>query len=276
MFDELDNTIAVLLHDNRSPVKAVDVSFITPDKDFKPQNPTIDLFLYDVKENRELRDPTPILQRTGTTYIRQAAPVRIECSYIVTCWSDKTKEAKVAEEHRLLAQALKWLSGFPVIPTGALQGSMATNQLYAPPMMVAQLDPNKNSGEFWDALAIAPRPAFYLSVTVSMDLESEETGPLVTTHTTQTSPDAPRNADRLVQIAGRVLDPAGAGIAGAIVEMENQGQQAITGADGLYTFLRAPVGAQKLRVAATGFQVAEVTIEIPDFPDKYNVPLAKL
>ena len=28
----------------------------------------------------------------------------------------------------------------------------------------------KNAGEFWDALAVSPRPAFYLTVTLAMDL----------------------------------------------------------------------------------------------------------
>src|SRR5205814_5404024 len=56
MFDELDSTIATILNDAKSPVKGVHVSFITPDKDFKATEPTINLFLYDVKENRDLRE----------------------------------------------------------------------------------------------------------------------------------------------------------------------------------------------------------------------------
>ena len=142
----------------------------------------MDLFLYDVKENRELRDPTPIIEPSGTpgVSIRRAPPIRVDCSYIVTCWSTNTGPAKVVEEHRLLAETLSWLSRFPTIPPSFLQGSL-NNQLYPLPTIVAQMDPNKNAGDFWIALGIPPRPAFYLTATVAMLLGAGVETPLVTT-----------------------------------------------------------------------------------------------
>ena len=42
--------------------------------------------------------------------------------------------------------------------------------------MVAQMDPNKNAGDFWFALGIPPRPAFYLVATIAMDLDLKSKG----------------------------------------------------------------------------------------------------
>ena len=124
----------------------------------------------------------------------------------MTAWSKLTNENKVVEEHRLLAQALLWLTRFPTIPANYLQGTLA-NQIYSPSMLVAQVDPNKNAGEFWDALAIPPRPAFYLTVTIAMELGIQETGPLVTTRFTGFAPGFGSDTETLIQIGGRVLGP---------------------------------------------------------------------
>jgi hypothetical protein len=219
MFQDLDSTLSSMLNDGAMALPPIvppltellgaDISFITPDKDFINPNrqlPAVNLFLYEVKENRDLRDPTPIVEKSGTCFIRRQPPVRIDCSYIVTAWSDEPDEQRVATEHRLLAQALLWLTRFPSIPTNYLQGTLV-NQLYPPPMFVAQFDPNKNAGEFWDALAIAPRPAFYLTVTIAMDLSLAETGTLVTTRFSGFAPARNTPLETLIHIGGRVLGP---------------------------------------------------------------------
>jgi hypothetical protein len=41
-------------------IKEADVSFETPDKNYTPSQSTLNLFLQDVKENRELRNPEPL------------------------------------------------------------------------------------------------------------------------------------------------------------------------------------------------------------------------
>src|SRR5438309_1227828 len=124
MFNDLDDTLKAMLDDAAMiappfvpPLTALhdaDKSFLTPDKNFPVAQPTVDLFLYEVTENRTLRDPAPIVERSGNSFSRRLPPRRIDCSYIVTTWSPKTGAAKVAEEHLLLGEALLWLSRFPI------------------------------------------------------------------------------------------------------------------------------------------------------------------
>jgi hypothetical protein len=276
MFQDLDSTLLRLLGDPAAPTAGADVSFVTPDKTFAPAQPTVNLFLYDVKENRDLRDPTPVLQRVGQGYVRRSPPVRVDCSYIVTAWSNRSGAAKVEEEHRLLGQSLQWLSRFPTVPALYAQGSLV-GQAYPPPTLVAQVDPNKNAGEFWDALAISPRPAFFLTVTVAMELGLSETGPLVTTHTTRAAPQGGAAApDAAVQVGGRILGPGGAGVSDALVDVVDAGLRAVSDADGRYTFSRVPVGPRTLRVTAAGFHTAIVTVVIPGLPGDYEVTLTPL
>jgi len=279
MFQDLDSTIAKILNDPASPTKVAnaDVSFLTPDKNFAPGQATVDLFLYDVKENRELRDPTPILERKGNSFIRKPPPLRMDCSYIVTTWSTKNGAAKVSEEHGLLGEALLWLTRFSTIPEKYWQGSMANpRQLYPPPTMIAQVDPNKNAGEFWDALAIPPRPAFYLTVTIAMDLGIEESGPLVTTHSSNVASSGDPARENWVQIGGSILDLNGLGIGNALVDVLDAGLRTTSGADGRYKFLRVPTGPRTIRVVAVGFQPKTQPLVVPGLPEQYDVTLTPL
>ncbi len=279
MFEDLDNTLALILDDPAAPaeLRNADISFATPNRSFPPTltQATVNLFLYDVKENLVLRDPVPIIEKVGNSFIRRLPPLRVDCSYIVTAWSNQTGPARVVEEHRLLAQALLWLSRFPTIPAIYLQGSLPT-QPFPLATTVAQMDANKNAGEFWSALGISPRPAFYLTVTVAMDPAGAVEGPLVTTRLTGFGTGESGVDDTLAQIGGRVLDAGGLSIAGALVDIIDMGIRATTDTEGRYSFLRVPVGTHTLSVVAVGFQPKVQTLTVPGPQEDYEVVLTSL
>lgn len=287
MFQDLDLSLKALfappvLNPPAFPLlRASDKSFLTPDKNFTPAQNTVNLFLYDVKENRDLRDNTPILEKQGATFVRRPPPVRMNCSYVATAWSTGTADAKIATEHQLLAEALHWLSGFSAIPQAILDtlpaGSPLKEPIYALPLSVAQLDPDKNTGDFWIALGIPPRSAFHLMVVVPMILDLPVHGELVTTRSTRS--EVAGSGDTWVQIGGRVLDQSQAPpapIAGAVVEIVNAGLQTTSNAEGRYQFPRVPAGASTVRASATGFQVLERPLSVPDWPENYDLLLNPL
>ncbi|MGB9180926.1 MAG: Pvc16 family protein [Pyrinomonadaceae bacterium] len=271
MFQDLDSTLKKILGDGGAPLplRSAEVGFEPPDKSFAPAVPTINLFLYEVKENRELRDPQPIIVKSGATFVRQLPPLRVEGVYLVTTWSDKTGAAKIAEEHLLLGQAIAWLSRFPVIPDAFLQGSLV-GQPFPPPTLVAQMDANKNAGEFWSALGSTPRPAFYLSVTISIDLGlvTPEGPPVVTKEIIlkekmPTGIAEPVLAD-FFEIGGTVRDANTlAVIANAQVTLLELQRVAITDAEGHFRFDELNSGNYTLRTVATGFSPFNIAIEVP-------------
>jgi hypothetical protein len=267
MFQDLDSTLKVILDDPGAPadLKSADVSFLTPEKNFAPGVPTVDLFLYEVKENRLFRDPAPLIEQTGNLYLRRQPPLRVDCTYLVTTWSNKSGALKVAEEHLLLGLAFVWLSRFGTIPASYLQGSLA-GQPFPPPTLVAQLDLKEEVGEFWSALGIPPRPAFALVVTVAMDLgvQVPEGPPVVTEEIDLEQKGLPATRETTFTIAGTVRAANTlAAIAGAQVSIQELGRVVQTDADGHFTFTGLEAGAYTLRTAAGGFATQDKPITVP-------------
>jgi hypothetical protein len=289
VLDDLDSSLTQMINDapqqHLPELRAADVSFMTPDRMFAPGQPTVSLFLYEVRENRDLRDPRPVVERQGDGYAVRRAPVRADCSYIVTTWAaGAAGPARIAAEHQLLGQALLWLSGFPVIPDRYLQGVLgAPVRIYPPPAMVAHLDPNQHAGDFWTAMGIPPRPAFYLTVTIELAQPLDAlVGPLVTTGIIDVRTDEGQETP-WIRIGGRVVEqppglgqPPGPGIGGAVVDILELALRTRSGDEGRYTFPRVPPGAHTVRVVAQGFQPEIQPLVVPGGPDNYVVALTPL
>jgi len=178
MIDDLDRTIAALLrHETYGlpPVLAeqVQISFATPDDQFPPQSvtlPAVDLFLYDVRENLELRSNDVYLERRSNgTATQTRAPIRVDFSYLVTAWSSESVPDRAQDEHRLLGEVMQTLLRHRTIPEEVLQGVLAIQD---PPLPASALQPGRlqSLGEFWQALGGKPKAALNYSVTVSIDV----------------------------------------------------------------------------------------------------------
>lgn len=285
MFNLIDDTLKSLL-DAAPPSAAgvhfgtADISFETPDKVFAPKqgDVAINLFLYEVIENRELRQAVPDRDAMNGRAFRRRAPLRVDCSYMVTAWSRRTGPDKVAAEHQLLGQAFNWLSRFPVIPEVYLLAGGFANQLYAPPTMVAQMDGAKSAGEFWSALGIPPRPYFNLIVTICMDLEQSVEDSLVTTVSSSYGGLGTAAAEELVMIGGTVWDRSGNPVRDAWVRLEPsapllRSQIQVSDRAGHFIFEHVAKGAgYTLRVRAQGRPENSVpNVEIPSLTGTYDL-----
>ena len=136
MINDLDKTLEILLQRELPPelvspdaTTRVTISFATPDREFPPPAvtlPAIDLFLYDIRENRELRSNEWLVERKGGTMAaKKRSPVRVDCSYLVTAWaSGSSTTTQAQEEHHLLGEVLKVLLRHPSIPAEVLQKSL--------------------------------------------------------------------------------------------------------------------------------------------------------
>jgi hypothetical protein len=281
MLDSLDEALTRILDAPKAPaeLRNADVSFETPDKNYNPNLPTVNLFLYEVKENRELRDPIPIVERVADEFIRRKPPIRVDCSYIVTTWSSQTGPAKVRQEHLLLSQALLWLSRFPTIPNNYLQGSLA-NQPFPPPTMVAQVDGNKNAtSEFWTALGISPRPTFNLMVTIAIDLRVAvpEGLPVVASEIRLLEIDKPASLQRWFDISGRVSEAANPNnfIDKAEVKLVEKNQLVKTNDRGQFIFSQLTAGNYTIEVSKVGFATQDKAIAVPgESATAYDISLS--
>jgi hypothetical protein len=146
VIQDVDDTLRELLV-QKVPVDstAIDIKFEMPNKDWSATvtKPTINLFLYDVRENRELRSSERTLSRTGNTGTETRAPARVDLSYLISVWT-----TDVSDEHQLLGSILGTLLEFPLLPPEVLKGSMQTQPL---PLQawIAQPERLPNPWEFW-------------------------------------------------------------------------------------------------------------------------------
>jgi hypothetical protein len=179
MIDDLDETLAVLLKRELSPglARQIQVSFEAPDDQFPPQSvmtPAIDLFLYDVRENVDLRSNDFYLDRHHDgTATRSVAPVRVDASYLITAWPREGLANPAEDEHRLLGEVLCALLRHRTLPREVLHGSLKGSDL---PLPVSALQPGRlqSLGEFWQAMGGKPKAAINYTVTLSVDVNAAE------------------------------------------------------------------------------------------------------
>ena len=116
VINDLDKTLDALL---KRDLPSGTVSFDPPDGKFAPSLPCTDLFLYDVRENRDLRVNERVVERvTAGKVTTRRPPVRIDCSYLITAWASDAQN-----EHLLLSRVIKILLRYPALPEEVLQGS---------------------------------------------------------------------------------------------------------------------------------------------------------
>jgi hypothetical protein len=258
MFDDLDATVKAVLDDAAAPaeLRAADVSFDTPDRDYKPTQATVNLFLHEVSENRTLRDEARVMTRTGDGYTSRMPSLRVDCTYLATAWSTQAAGLKAAEEHRLLGLALQWLSRFPVVDERFLRGALRTPpQPYPLTTLVAQTQEGRSNAEFWSALGVAPRPAFSVTVTLTVEPYDQVEQFAAAQVFRVASTLIPRAA-----LAGRVLDHNLAPVPGAAVAVVGTGAQAVSAANGEFVVPGLDFGAYTLRVQPAGGPAQEVPV----------------
>jgi hypothetical protein len=183
MLQDLDATLAALLQAELA-VQNVAVSFAAPDDQFPPSGvslPAIDFFLYDVREDHDLRvSEWEVERRSDGMTTRKRPPVRVTCSYLITSWPSSSAPDPTQDEHRLLGEVMKVLLRHRTIPEGYLQGELAGQEPPLPARIVAEVQLH-SLGELWQAMGGKPKAALHYAVTISVDVfEPADVGPAVT------------------------------------------------------------------------------------------------
>jgi hypothetical protein len=284
MINDLDGVLKKILDDTNAPagLQGAEKSFVIPQSNYAPGKPTVNLYLYDVHENRVLRNPQPIIERSGDSVIRRPSPLRVDCSYILTTYSAKEEEKQPDEEHRLLSQALLWLSRFPYIPEKYLPNEWTDEndpayQMFPLFMLVAQMDGVKQAGEFWAAMESPPRPAITVTVTIAMDLQKaiDEGPPVVTKEIHLIPNENAASEEHWFEIGGKVTDKNTSDpIEGAQIILVERGWKETTSTDGQFRFSNLKAGRYTLFVTAPGYTTSDKLIVLPGaVPNAYDIQL---
>lgn len=148
MIQDIDETLKELLVQKGAiDTSVIDIKFEMPNHDWSAAvtKPTLNLFLYDIRENHELRSAqrTVVRNAANTTGTETRAPVRVDLAYLITAWT-----TDIADEHQLLGGVLTTLLRFPVFPPEVLKGAMQTQPV---PIQswIAQPERAPSPWEFW-------------------------------------------------------------------------------------------------------------------------------
>jgi hypothetical protein len=183
MLQDLDATLAALLQAELS-VQNVAISFAAPDDQFPPSHvslPAIAFFLYDVREDQDLRSTQWEQERRADGMVtRKRPPVRVTCSYLITAWPSSSAPDPAQDEHRLLGEVMKVLLRYRMIPESYLHGELAGQQPPLPARIIAEAQLH-SLGEFWQAMGGKPKATLHYAVTISVDaFQPTEVGQAVT------------------------------------------------------------------------------------------------
>jgi hypothetical protein len=250
-------------------VAEVDVSFDAPDREWSGRlsRPTVNCYLYDVRENHEFRETDYELERRSSgVALRTKTPIRVDVSYQVTVW------ARAAEdEHRLLWRVMSALLRHPRLPDDVLQGELKDQPF---PIRAQSAQPElgpKNAAELWQALDNRIRPGLTYMVTLALDPQVVITSPLVFTRSARLfgwpehPPQNDTPASEALQIGGWVRDRRHPeqGVAQARVRMRETGAETISDENGRFMFRHVRQGAATLVVEAPGRRSVTRRMTIP-------------
>ncbi len=275
MIADLDRTIEQLLT-AELPIKngEIDVKFDQPKREWSARlsRPTVNFFLYDVRENNVLRqhqwekvavDKNGRLQN-GTVQ-RKRTPFRVDCFYMITSWASEPQD-----EHRLLTRTLMALFRHPILPKARLIGELQ-NQPFDIQARLANHDKLTNPAEVWGSLDNELRPSVSYVVTLALDPWAEVTSPVVRTFTlrsgqTETLPQLwqlVEGTDETRIYIGGTVTQAEQPQEGLEVAIKGTGLFTTTDANGQFTLGSLPAGDYTLVVWPADGKPKERTISVP-------------
>jgi len=263
MISGLDETIKqLLIQKGEIDPSEIDITFEAPDREWSASisKPTINIYLYDIRENHKLRSTEWAITKDGNgNATKTKNPNRIDISYMITVWT-----SDVMDEHRLLWHVLFTLFRYHRFPEELLPEELRRTDY---PVKASAAQPDglfNNPADFWSALDNEIKPSIYYVITVPMDSDMAFTAPVVKTKVLDVRP-PDTESESLVQVTGMVHeagDPAG-GIAGAMVIVKEAGRTATTDSTGQYSFSKLTAGKYTFRVLAPDREAVETLITVP-------------
>ena len=147
----------------------IDIVFDAPTKDWSSRRnaPTIDVYLYDIREDMRRREHGQTLKRDAdrTGLGIEVPPRWFKLSYLVTAWTQRPED-----EHRLLSAVLQALLLRDALPAESLVGSL--RDLGVSISFTCGLPPPQDRAlsDVWSALGGELKPSLDVVVTAPFDL----------------------------------------------------------------------------------------------------------
>lgn len=161
MIEEVDETLRGIIRTEVLSGSQVEVSFDAPTKDWAARRnaPTINLYLYDIREDLSRRDAAwaPVYAAEGYVTGRQPAPRHYKLQYMVTAWTQRPED-----EHRLLSACLGAFLRHETLGPSEMTGALGEQPLPAMVSVALPLGPDRSIADIWSALGGELKPSLDL------------------------------------------------------------------------------------------------------------------
>jgi len=233
----------------------VEVSFSQPTGDWAAglTHPVINCYLYDVRENNELRSAEWTVDRGPNGYAaKRMAPLRFDVSYLITVWT----QDHIDDEHAMLWRVLESLATHETLPDQYCDEALKS-QPYPLRCKTAQATRAIDDlPDLWSVMDNPLRPSINYVVTMAMErMEPIHSRQVVTKQIDVVQRGViETQAETILQIGGIVHNGGRtpAPIAGASVTLVETAQQTLTDRLGRYRFRNVPRGRYRLVAAHEG------------------------
>lgn len=168
MITEIDESLSNLLRTKASIGSDVELALDAPTRDWAARRtvPTIDLYLYDIREDLRRRSAglVDVLGDSGRVVGRQEPSRVFKFAYLVTAWTQRPQD-----EHRLLGQVLACLVRHDVVPADCLTPTLARQERPLRLQVAAPPPENRQIPDVWSSLGGDLKPSLDLVVSMPFD-----------------------------------------------------------------------------------------------------------
>ncbi len=179
MIQDVDEALRTLLRREALAGTDIEVALDAPTTEWASRRnaPTLDLYLYDIREDLRRRENGFIERRDdeGRVVSRDRPPRYYKLSYLVTAWTQRPED-----EHRLLAAVLGCMLLHEALPEDVLGGQLAGTQLPVPVTIAHPPPQDRAVSDVWTALGGELKPSLDLVVSAPFDItRADEIAPPV-------------------------------------------------------------------------------------------------
>jgi hypothetical protein len=264
MLADLDETLEGLLKRElgRHGFEGVDVAFDAPTREWSGQlsQPSVNLFLYDLRECEDQRPTGWTVTRTGDSVVEGRPPMIMEASYAITAWAQA-----VQDEHRLLSQVLSVLFAYPELPEDALHGRLRNGSQAGRAIKAKVGQAKGDKADFWTAVGGQYKTSLDYVIRLAVESGVTRTSRQVRTQTIRTRLlDGPPSAVvEMTRAGGTIADGDGEPLGNVWVTLPEVGKWASSGPDGRFLFDRLPPGRYRLLARTTQGEEVDGHLEVP-------------
>ncbi|WP_109506979.1 DUF4255 domain-containing protein [Nocardioides speluncae] len=168
MISEVDDALRELVRTEALAESDVEVVFDAPTKDWAARRnaPTVNLYLYDIREDLRRRELgwSEVHDEDGIIIGRRPAPRFFKMSYLLTAWTQRPED-----EHRLLDNLLRTFLLYDALPKHLVTGRLAEPRLDVPLTIGRPPPEDRAFADVWSALGGELKPSLDLVVDAPVD-----------------------------------------------------------------------------------------------------------